>query len=538
MFSLYIIYIFLLLWAVHVTQRIFYSLYFWQLKEYRVDRVKGDIKKSLIVFLPKTAVLAVLLLLFSSLLSEPKDVSSWEDLVLIIFSLFGIYSLFLLFRKKWRIPKFTKKAILLLIVAVVLLAYSTTLFANSFFLFIVCTEIVLSSATFLLVQMLQIPTFFGKRIIYKKAKDKIEQHKGLTVIGITGSYGKSSTKEFLFTILSKKYKVLKTSGNINTEIGVAQTVINNLKPEHQIFIVEMGAYRKGEIKLMCDIVKPKIGIVTGVNEQHMALFGSLENLLSAEGGKELADALPKNGVLVLNGDNKHCLNLYKRTGSKEHLYQKIYSLSNKIIDSDIWSDSITAYKDHVSFLANDKSGELAHFNVNVLGKQNVQNLLGAILIAKEMGMNLGDISEACKDILQEQAGTTLKQGKHDIDIIDSSYSSNPDGVFADLDYLSIFLQKKVIVMPCIIELGKESARIHEKIGKKIGKVCDLVIVTNKDNLKEIKEGAVEAGMSEKDIILCDNPNDIYSIITLFCKKGDAVLLEGRVPSRLLGMLIN
>jgi len=307
----------------------------------------------------------------------------------------------------------------------------------------------------------------------------------------------------------------------------------------------VGAYNKGKVKEVCSVLKPKIGIVTGVNEQHLALFGSMENLLSAEGGEELAFALPKDGILFVNGDNKYCLNLYKKFDGNK----KLYNLENKKINSDIWSAEITVHKNYVSFLAIDRLGEMMHFEARVLGKQNVQNLLGAILIAKELGMNFGEIADACRNIKQEQAGMILRQGKHGIDVIDSSYSANPDGVFADLDYLSIFPNKKVIVMPCLIELGKKSSEIHEKIGRKIGEVCDLAIITSKDNFKEIERGFNEAKSGQKDIsrrskkyvarcLLCDNSQDIYSMITLFCKSGDSVLLEGRVPSELIRLLAN
>ena len=131
----------------------------------------------------------------------------------------------------------------------------------------------------------------------------------------------------------------------------------------------------------------------------------------------------------------------------------------------------------------------------------------------------------------------LKQGKLGLEIIDSSYSANPDGVFADLKYLSVFSSRKIIVMPCLIELGTKSSGIHEKIGQKIAQICDLAIITSKDKFKEIKKGAMESGMLERDILLCDKPEEIYSAITLLAKSGDTVLLEGRVPAGLLNLLI-
>ncbi|MEI7425016.1 MAG: UDP-N-acetylmuramoyl-tripeptide--D-alanyl-D-alanine ligase [Candidatus Staskawiczbacteria bacterium] len=366
--------------------------------------------------------------------------------------------------------------------------------------------------------------------------EKIKSGGKLKVIAITGSYGKTSTKEFLSTILSQKFKILETKEHQNSEIGVANCILNELDSDYDIFIAEIGAYNKGKVKEVCSIIKPEIGIVTGVNEQHLALFGSLDNLLSAEGGRELSESLPKKGTLIVNGDNKYCLELYKKEKIERPNNQKIYSLSNKVIDSDIWSDDIVVYKNYISFIVTDKTREMMHFDVKVLGKHNVQNLLGAILVAKKLGMNFGEIAKACQNISQEQGGMTLRRGKHDIDIIDSSYSSNPDGVFADLDYFSLFEGKKVIVMPCLIELGKKSSEIHKKIGEKIGKICDLAIITSKEKFNELRAGAINSGMLDKNIILCDNPNDINSIITIFCKSGDAVLLEGRVPTKLISLL--
>jgi len=518
----YFFYISFVLWAIHALRRVLFCLYFWQVKEYRFDRVKGDIKQSLMVLFPKLdAVMIVLLFLLK-----------WEYLILFTFCTLGGYSAFLFYKKAWKKPRFTNKAVVLFATTIIVLAFFALFFINNFLLLIIIAEVAIPLATFLIVQAFQLPTFLIKNKIYNTAREKILAHKDLTVIGITGSYGKSSTKEFLYALLSSKYKVLKTTGNINTEIGVAKTVIDQLGADHQIFIVEMGAYKKGEIKLLCDIVKPKMGIVTGVNEQHFALFETFENLLSAEGGGELAESLSKKGVLFVNGDNKYCLDLYKKfTGNK-----KIYSLNNKIVNPNIWAEDIEVSENNVSFIVLTKDKEMAHVQANVLGKHSVQNLLGAILIAKELGMSLEEISEACRNIVPQLGGMVLKNGKNGIKIIDSSYSANPNGVLADLDYLSIFKNKKIIVMPCLIELGEKSSEIHEKIGKKIGQVCDLAIITTEDKFKEIETGFKMTGKGEGKILLCDNSKDIYSVSAPFCKPGDAVLLEGRVPSELIKFL--
>jgi len=557
------------LWLARTIKFVLFWIYLWQLKEYHIgrfiDHFRTDKGKTLVFGIVSIVKLILLILLLID--------SVFLTLVFyVLFAVWAIESLlfiYSIFTKTFKRPVVTKKTVfltstsilLVILYAVFAYNYNDVLgFTFSILLFDILTPLLIS-AVVLLFQ----PFFvLARNGILKKAAKKISTFKNLTVIGITGSYGKTSTKEFLTTILASKFNVLSTPEHKNSEIGIAQTILQSLNEKHKIFIVEMGSYSKGGIKLLCDIVKPRIGIVTGVNEQHLATFGSLENLLSAEGGRELAESLPKNGLIILNGDNKYCLDLYKKTGinkktkapilekigarpSTQDLSALVYTVKKDTVDSDIWTEDVEARKDSLHFIAICQDKEIAHFDVSVLGKQNVQNLLGAILIAKELGMNLEEISIACKNIRQEQAGMTLKKGLYGLNVIDSSYSSNPDGVMADLDYLNIFGQnllsldnfiqaKKVIVMPCLIELGSKSKEIHRQIGKKIAEVCDLAIITTKDRFDDIKSGAIEYSMPADKILLCDKPADIVNIITTFCKEGDAVLLEGRVPGELIRLL--
>jgi len=536
-------------WFIRTSKFVLFWIYLWQLKEYHVGRFLDHFKtykgKKLFLnyfFLSKI----ILLLLF--VLSE-AFFSIWFSVLFLIYLFESLIFLKQIVSKSFKKPVKTAKTVFLSLISFAVLFIFLIFVAKNGPVYILLFDILTPVIVALIVLLVQPFFVIARNNVLKKATKKIEDLKlagsNLVVIGITGSYGKTSTKEFLTTILSEKFKVLNTKQHQNSEIAVAKCILNDLNFGHQIFIAEVGAYNKGKVKEVCNMLKPKIGVVTGVNEQHLSLFGSMENLLSAEGGEELAKSLsrynrgsstesgPSDGLLVLNADNKHCLNLYKNFSGKK----KIYSLKKDKIDSDIWAEDIEASTDSVSFMAIDKNKHMAHFNLNVLGKQNVQNFLAAILVATELGMSLQEISEACKNIKSYQAGMTLKKGKHGINIIDSSYSANPDGVLADLDYLSIFQQKKVIIMPCLIELGKSSERIHEKIGRKIGKVCDMAIITSRDKFEEIKKGATEVGMKQKNIMFCENLDDIYSIVTLFCTSGDAVLLEGRVPAGVVNLFV-
>jgi len=498
-----------LLWLIRQSKSTLFWLYLWQLKEYhtgrfldhfRTEKGRGLLLNAL--FLSKIALIG----LFFTL---P---------VLVFFAVVFIYlveapkTLIDVLRRRIKYPSLTKKTIPLVLIGLL----TEALFI--FFLFILKEDIV--ETVFLLlvfdvltpliisliVLTLQPCTVLLRNRIVKNAKQKRAKFPDLLVIGITGSYGKTSTKEFLAAILSQKYRVLATKEHQNSEVGISQCLINELKSEQEMFIVEMGAYNKGGIKLLCDIVKPRIGIVTGVNEQHLATFGSMEKLLSAEGGGELIDSLPADGMAFFNAKNEHCRNLYQKTTIKKFLY-----------------------------------GETAAF----LGGENI---LGAMAVAKELGMTEEEISRACEKIENKFPGIKIKKGIKGLNIIDATYSANPDGVLAHLEYLTLRYPqgKKIIVMPCLIELGSASSGIHQRIGKKIGEVCDLAIITTKDRFNEIRTSALRlenldsslrSKLKEENILFIDDPKEILEKIKSFCGEGDTVLLESRVPKDLINLLV-
>jgi len=394
-----------------------------------------------------------------------------------------------------KFPKFTKKMLAISISAIflaILIARFIFFLPNDRDFYLALLIFIFSASFFasFIILFFQIPTGILCLRLLQKAKKKREQFKNLLVIAIAGSYGKTSTKEFLATILSGKFNVLKTEGHINAEIGIAQTILKNLNESHQIFICEIGAYEKGKVKQVCEMIKPKIGIITGVNEQHLSCFGSMDNLLSAEGGRELINSLSLDGAIFFNAKNRYCLELYKNTLIKKNLYGG---------------------------------------NVKLAGMENIE---GAKMVAKELGMSEQEISVAVKKIENKFPGVEIKK-INGLNIIDAFYSINPDGAIAHLEYLKTFSGKKIIIMPCLIELGSASKEIHQRIGKKINEVCDLAIITVKDRFKEIKQG----GQNSEKIILLENPKKIYDKIKTFCLPGDVILLEGRTPKLLNYFLI-
>jgi len=477
------------LWFLRTTKASLFWLYLWQLKEYHTGRFFDHFRteKGKGIFLNPLFLLKVILVPLFFYLP-----------LLVLFSLYAVYLgeflkiLWDLLRGRIIKPVLTLKTVLLVsLVFLVEIVFVFLLFnfkleilgiALAVLLFDVLVPLLVTLVVFLLQPLVVLLRY---RII-KKARRKRERFGDLLVIGITGSYGKTSTKEFLATILSEKFKVLKTKEHQNSEVGISQCVLNDLKPEHQVFIVEMGAYNKGGIKLLSGIVKPKIGVLTGLNEQHLSTFGSQENIVKAK--YELIESLPSDGVAFFNGNNKYCLEMYEKTKIKKVLF-----------------------------------GEKAAF-------PGEENILAAVAIARELGMTEEEISRGKEKIKNKFPGIETKKGVNGLNVIDATYSANPSGVMAHLEYLKGLPGKKVIVMPCLIELGFASKEIHLKIGKKIAEVCDLAIIITGDRFSEIKEGAGEKA------VFIENPKEIFEKIEVFSKEGDTVLLESRVPGKLISLL--
>jgi len=388
----------------------------------------------------------------------------------------------------------------------------------------------------ILIILFQVPTFFIKKIIIKKAKNKIKNFKKLLVIGVTGSYGKTSTKEFLYELLSQKYKTFKTPANQNTEIGVAKAILKGLKKGHQVFVCEMGAYKRGEIKAICDIVHPKIGILTGISWQHISLFGNFKNIISTK--YELIASLPNDGVAILNAANDECRKLAQRVSTKKYLYSLYQPLKSdpKDHDFDTWVQDVNETSEFVEVKLKTFKGD-EKIKLNLLGKYNVENFLGAVTCALHLGIPLKTIREIALKIKPTLTSLRKRKGKNDVTIIDDSYSQNPDGVFNAIEYLRTYKKgKKIILMPCLIELGKSAPSIHKSIGRTIGKVFNLAVITTPFYFEEIKIGAMESKIPEGKIFFSNNPKKILEKIEPYLTSENIILIEGRVNEKIIKKL--
>ena len=348
-----------------------------------------------------------------------------------------------------------------------------------------------------------------------------------TVIGITGSYGKTSTKYILHQILSQKYNTLMTPDSYNTPMGICKVIRGDLLPEHEYFIVEMGAYKRGDIQELCDLAFPEIGILTAVGPQHLERFKSIENTTRAK--YELIQSLPSNGLAVINNDNSICMDLAEKTDTVPIIRYGVKSNdTNRLTAVDIRQSEIG-----LSFTLQDNTTGTVEISTKLLGKHNVSNILAAVAVAQHCGMNLNEISKALKTLEPIPHRLQLMDSGTGITVIDDSFNANPEGAKAALEVLSDFLGKgttqKVLVTPGLVELGEQEYDANKKFGSDAAKVCDLVILVGPARTLPILEGLKTEDYPEDKIYIAKNLNDAQQQLAIRLSPGDVVLFENDLP---------
>lgn len=350
------------------------------------------------------------------------------------------------------------------------------------------------------------------------AKRILSECPNLTVVGITGSFGKTSVKYFLDELLSVRFNVLKTPGNFNTPLGVVKTIRGELRATHDIFLCEMGAKNVGDIKEICDIVHPKHGIITSVGPMHLESFGSIENVKKTK--FELADALPDGGILCLNMDDGNV---------RECSHGRVFVGYGVDSREGYYCENLTTSSAGSEFDVVAPSGESCHYKTKLIGRHNAINICGAIAMANSLGIELADLKPAVRRLESVPHRLELKKNG-DITIIDDAYNSNPSGAKAALETLSMMDGYKILCTPGMIELGDKEYELNREFGKQAA-ICDFVALVGKNQTAAIYDGLTTAGCPEEKIYIADGLNDamrkIYSLTTDGKKK--IILLENDLP---------
>lgn len=361
------------------------------------------------------------------------------------------------------------------------------------------------------------------RKYWNEAARILKSMPGLKVIGITGSYGKTSTKHFLERVLSEKYDVVITPGSFNTTMGVIRTVREIIKPYNQVFICEMGAKQKGDIKEICDLVHPDMGIVTAVGPMHLETFKNIENVQSTK--FELIDSLPHDGLAVVNDDFEYC-----RNRKVDNVTCERYSTSEKLIGkADLWAEDIKYSEAGTTFRVKNKKGLDLELTTRLLGDCNVSNLLAAVAIADSLGLSDDEIKRGVASIQPVEHRLSMKQTPSGVTILDDAFNSNPDGSRMALEVLKSFTGgKRIVVTPGMIELGDRQFELNEKFGEYIAKSCDIAVVVGHYNREAITKG-IRKGEFEGKLYETDTFDEAQKLVSPMLQPGDTILYENDLP---------
>ncbi len=362
---------------------------------------------------------------------------------------------------------------------------------------------------------------FEKRVskrYVKKATDFFS-NATFTKIAVTGSYGKTSVKNFLNDILSVKFKTVATPASFNTPMGICRSA-QLIKPDTEVFIAEMGARRKGDIKELCDIVSPDIAVLNGVTAVHLMTFGNINNVISTK--NEIVEAESVK-TAVFTSDNENTLSLYEKCEK-----EKILAGFNP--NAEVYADNVTADKNGSSFdLIID--GQKITLKTAVLGRHNISNLTLACAVAYKMGMTIDEIAKGVENVKSVEHRLSLVNNGN-VTIIDDGYNSNVEGVKSALEVLGYFSGRKIVITPGMTELGVEQNKYNYDFGVKLAKVASFVVLIEGASCNAIRNGLVFGGGFDADKIkmvasLAVAKEKLKDII----KDGDVILFENDLTDR-------
>ncbi|MCR4277152.1 MAG: UDP-N-acetylmuramoyl-tripeptide--D-alanyl-D-alanine ligase [Candidatus Roizmanbacteria bacterium] len=351
---------------------------------------------------------------------------------------------------------------------------------------------------------------FAKELLIFLAKNKLKKLNNIKIIGVAGSYGKTGMKDLIATVLEEKYQVVKTPESFNTPIGIAKTILTQVDEKTEILVIEMGEYYSGDIRNICKIAPPQIGVITGINESHLERLKSIDNSIRTI--FEIAQNMKPDGILVLNGKDKNIKNNYKKFLLDQEVY--LYSAKGKIE----FNEDAPGFIYQKMFFP-------------VLGHYNLDKIDGIIYIAEKLGLTDQEVQSGLKKIKTpaHRLQPILNREKN-ILVIDDSYNGNPDGVEEAIKTLTLFKKRrKIFITPGLVEMGFESEQIHQRIGKRLNDVVDIVILIKNSVTPGIKKGLIKAGFDEKNIIWFDSMMEAQNSLGLILRSGDVVLFQNDWP---------
>jgi len=337
----------------------------------------------------------------------------------------------------------------------------------------------------------------------EKAREKIKSMKNLEVIGITGSYGKSSTKQTVNTVLSEYASCQMTPKNLNTIHGLVTTINNYLDENEKYFIVEMGSYKSGEVSAICNLAKPKYAILTNIETINLESFESMEDAINAK--FELVESLEEDGVAILNKDDYRQL---------EHVVEnpckKVWVSIEQ--EADYMATDIKYSKEGTSFMFHSKNPKESYkVETRLLGKHNVYHILSTMALAKEMGIPNEKIKHALLKLRPLENHLEIQNYGY-MHQINNTHRSNPQGASNALEVLNLMSGTRVVVTTGMQTLGEKNNEFNNIFGSQVAKVADYVILIGEKSTKSVFKGLMESGFNQKKVYIVNRVSDAYTLL--------------------------
>jgi len=335
-----------------------------------------------------------------------------------------------------------------------------------------------------------------------------------TVIGITGSVGKTSTKEVCAAVIGQRFRTLKNKRSFNSDVTVPTSLLS-LTAEHEVMVQELGMWAPGEIRFLCSLARPHIGIVTNVGPSHLERLGSIEAIANTKA--ELVESLRSNGVAILNGDDELVRAMAARTLARSFFYGRDPT-------ADLWADEVRSHGlAGISFQAH-YGGESIPISVRLVGAHSVYACLAAAAAGLSLGMTWDEIRAGLASDAVQSRITTLP-GVGGIMLIDDTYNAAPISTLAALDLLAELDGRKVAVPGDMLELGSYAEPGHRLVGQRVPQVADLLVAIG-DQARWVAEEALAQGMAAERVVVAQTTDDALVALRPLLVQGDIVLVKG------------
>ena len=343
-----------------------------------------------------------------------------------------------------------------------------------------------------------------------------------TVVGITGSYGKTSTKFFTAHLLESRYRVLMTPESYNTAMGVCRVIRGQLGPEHEVFVVELAENERGGLARLLRLVSCSISVVTSVGLQHLEEFGSEAAIQRVMQGFVI---MPGSGpTVVLNGDDPVLTDVESAPGKRLLRASAAGSLS-----SDLHAENVAMGADGLSFDVVTNQGEHFACHTTVLGRHNVENILLAVAVARELDVSWSAIQGGIATLQAPPHRLQMMVGAGGVRIIDDAYNSNPAGFAMAMEVLAAFPSRRVLVTPGLVSLGGAEDAENVEAGRRAAGAADTVILVGPKKTRPVRQGLLSAGFPETSILTARSLEEVTGLMQSLLKPGDTVMFENDLP---------